>query len=106
MDQTKPASDVHNQPADQKLINQHPEMQDPSTKPWTPGPQPEPAPAPPSPDAASERPSVSQPPEQPVQGPSAPNDSYGHPRPHGPGGSAQEKAAVGETRRQERAKRR
>lgn len=101
MDQTKPATDIRNQPADQKLINEHPELQDPSTRAHTPGPQAAAAPpAPPAQEAASERPAVHQAPTAPVQGVSAPNDSHGQPRPFGQGGSQAEKAGTGEARRQ------
>ncbi len=101
-DPTRPATDLHNQPADQRLINQRPELQDPSLKGQVPGPQPtsDPAPA-----VAQEPPPV---PQNAGDDPNAPNtagnDSKGQPRPHGQGGSDSDKHGYGDARQQEREK--
>lgn len=92
-DPTKPATDLHNQPADQRLINDHPELLDPSLKGKVPGPQ-STAPAPDRPAADD------------LNAPNtAGNDSKGQPRPHGQAGSDEEKAGQADARRQEQAQR-
>lgn len=110
-DHTLPATDIHNQPADQKLINEHPDMLDDSLRGQVPGPMPA-APAPaapavgpaaPNPVPASERAAV--PSSVPKGSTPTGTDSTGHPRPHGQAGSATERTQVGNARKDETAQR-
>jgi hypothetical protein len=99
-DQSRPADDLRNQPADQKLLNEHPELADPSLKGQVAPPDPSAA-APPAPDpflAQSSRAPAAQ--GAPVSG-QAPNDSKGIPRPFGQAGSEAEKHGYQNARREE-----
>ena len=80
-DFTKGPGATENQPADQKLINDHPEMLDPSVAGHAPGPAaaPQPAEAP-----ASEPPAPLGEPIAPTPSPKAPQTEKSSPTPTGP----------------------
>lgn len=113
MDETKGPDDVRNQPADQKLIDTHPELQDASTVGRVPGPQHPVAgatapPPPTSPVAPSERPPAASPSQvqgEPRSSVPAPNDSHSTPRPHGQAGSDGERSGTSAARQQEATRR-
>lgn len=115
MDETKPPTDDRNFPADRKLIDQQPELQDPSTRgkvasgapaPAGSAPAPGTTPGPAAAPASPERPPVAQGAQiPPGTAGSVPNDSRGQPRPHGPGGSDAEKNATGDARKMEQEQR-
>lgn len=112
-DPTKGPDAVENQPADRKLVTEHPELFDASLAGQVAGPAaPASTPAsaavssstaPVAPGSApSERPPVGMAPLSESTAASAGNDSRGIPRPHGPGAGQGEKAGYARAREQER----
>lgn len=123
MYETKGPEAIENQPADRKLINQHPELVDPSLKGRVEGTGPvvptSPTANPPADlvgapqgdasrqvgSAPSERPPTPATPLPAASTVGAGNDSKGIPRPFGPGAGEGEKRGYGEARRSEAARR-